>query len=150
MKPKENIFRTKFRGPIDNFLIKLPWPKINPNYISLSTIITTLVSVAFFLKGQIWLFCIFLLVTLLLDIVDGTIARKYQLNNLKGWIFDKVTDRVSETILFLLIWPIGLIFVALNIVTMILSYKGKYSFWFILISPLRVVLLVVYIIKLVF
>ncbi len=150
MKPKENIFRTKFRTPIDNFLIKLPWPKINPNYISLFTIITTLVSAAFFLIKNLWLFWIFLLITLLLDWVDGTIARKYNLATLKGWLFDKIIDRISEAILFLVIWPIGLIFVALNILMMIFSYKGKYPFLLMLIPPLRIVLLVVYFIKLVF
>lgn len=149
MKPQENIFRTKFRKPIDDFLVKLPWPKINPNHISISTLITTLISVIFFLKDNLWLFWVFLLITLLLDWLDGTIARKYKLESIKGWFFDKITDRISEIILFSIIWLPGLLLVLLNIIIMMLSLKRKLPFLLMLIPPLRIILLTIYFFKLI-
>ena len=147
MIAKENIFRIKFRKPIDNFIIKLPLPKINPDYISYSTLLTTIISALLFLNKELVLFWIFLLITLLLDWVDGTIARKYKLDTKKGWLLDKIIDRLSETLLFLIIWPPGLVFVLLNVFIVFLSYNGKYPFILMLMPPLRVTLLIVYFFK---
>jgi phosphatidylglycerophosphate synthase len=146
MNPKENIFRTKFRTPIDNWVVKLPFPKINPDYISYSTLVTTIISVYFFKKNSLGLFCLFLGITLILDWLDGTIARKYNLESKRGWILDKVIDRISEIILFTFIWPIGLIFVPLEILLMYLSYNRKYPLVLMFLPPLRFVLLVVYLV----
>ena len=142
--PKENIFRTKFRILIDNFIIKLPLPNINPDIISYSTILATLISVYFYINHRLWLFLGFLFLTLILDWLDGTIARKYNLASKRGWMLDKVIDRISETILMSVIWPPGLIFVLLNIILMYLSYKGKYPLALMFIPPLRVVLLIIF------
>ena len=150
MTPKENIFRTKFRKPIDNLVIKLPFPKINPDYISYSTLVTTIISVYFFKKENLELFCLFLGITLLLDWIDGTIARKYDLESRRGWILDKVIDRISEFILFAFIWPIGLIFVILEIFIIYLSYNKKYPLFLMFMPPLRFVLLLVYLVILTF
>jgi phosphatidylglycerophosphate synthase len=146
MTPKENIFRTKFRKPIDDLVIKIPFPKINPDYISYSTLITTIISVYFFKKNNLGLFCLFLGITLLLDWMDGTIARKYNLESKGGWILDKVIDRISEIILFTFIWPIGLIFVPLEILIMYLSYNRKFPLFLMFMPPLRLVLLLVYLV----
>ena len=144
MNPKENIFRIKFRKPLDRLIVKLPFPKINPDYVSYSTILTTIISVIFFINREMWWFWSFLLITLILDWADGTIARKYNLETEKGWLLDKIIDRISETILFSVIWIPGLLFVLLNIAMMIMSYKGKYPLILMFIPPLRVVLLIVY------
>jgi phosphatidylglycerophosphate synthase len=146
MNPKENIFRIKLRTPIDKWVVKLPFPKINPDYISYSTLVTTIISVYFFKKNSLGLFCLFLGITLLLDWLDGTIARKYNLESKRGWILDKVIDRISEIILFAFIWPIGLIFVPLEILIMYLSYNRKYPLVLMFLPPLRFFLLVVYLI----
>jgi phosphatidylglycerophosphate synthase len=149
MNPKENIFRTKFRKPIDDLIVKIPFPRINPDYISYSTLITTIISVYFFKKNNLGLFCLFLGLTLLLDWMDGTIARKYHLESKKGWILDKTIDRISEIILFTFIWPLGLIFVPLEILIMYLSYNRKFPIFLMFIPPLRLVLLLIYLVILI-
>ena len=142
--PKENIFRKKFRTHIDKFIISLPLPKINPDIVSYSTILTTIISVYFYINHKLWLFWIFLLLTLILDWLDGAIARKYNLISKNSWLLDKVVDRISEIILMSVIWPLGLLFVSLNIIIMYLSYKGKYPLALMFIPPLRIVLLMVF------
>lgn len=143
-EPKENIFRIKFRKPIDDFIAKLPFPNINPDYVSFSTLITTIIAVYFFTKHEIWWFLGFLLLTLLLDWSDGTIARKYNRATRHGWLLDKIIDRISEIILFSFIWPIGLIFVPLEIIIMYLSYHRKYPLILMFLPPIRLVLFLVY------
>lgn len=147
--PQENIFRTKFRKPIDDFIVKIPFPKINPDYISFSTLITTIISVYFFANGKLWVFWVFLLITLLLDWLDGTIARKYKMESIKGWWLDKIIDRISETIIFSFVWLPGLLFIPIGILIMFLSYKNKFPFLLMFMPPLRFILLAVYFFKMV-
>lgn len=149
MKPKENIFRTFFRKPIDKYTEKFPWPRINPNYVSYSTLITTIASIFFYLNNKLWLFWIFLLFTLILDVADGAIARKYGLESINGWWTDKIVDRISEIIITSVVWLPGLILVLLGTISMILSYKGKYPLILMFIPPLRLVLLIYYLIVLI-
>ncbi|MEK6973741.1 MAG: CDP-alcohol phosphatidyltransferase family protein [Nanoarchaeota archaeon] len=147
--PQENIFRTKLRKPIDDFIVKIPFPRINPDYISFFTLITTIISVYFFLNGKLWVFWIFLLLTLLLDWLDGTIARKYKMESIKGWWLDKIIDRISEIIIFSFVWLPGLLFIPIGLLIMYLSYKNKFPLLLMFMPPLRFILLAVYFFKII-
>lgn len=142
--PKENVFREKFRKSIDNFVVKLPLPNINPDIFSYSTLITTIISVYFFTKNQIVLFLVFFFLTLLFDWIDGTIARKYHRATIHGWILDKVIDRISEIIFFSFIFPLGLVLVILEIFRKYLQYNGKCPYWLMFLLPLRETLFLIY------
>ena len=147
--PQENIFRTKLRKPIDDFIVKIPFPRINPDYISFFTLITTIISVYFFLNGKLWVFWIFLLLTLLLDWLDGTIARKYKMESIKGWWLDKIIDRISEIIIFSFVWLPGSLFIPIGLLIMYLSYKNKFPLLLMFMPQLRFILLAVYFFKII-
>ena len=74
---------------------------IHPNIITGSSFIIGLISVPFILTKHLGVGLIFILVSLLLDGLDGPIARKYGYNLDFGEKLDTILDRFLETAIFL-------------------------------------------------
>jgi len=130
----------KTRKGTDKGLLALPLPKINPNIVSGMSIFT---SIAFLLSFQFSkpLAFVFIVLTLLLDWLDGLIARKHNLSSEEGYMVDVTADRISEGIMFIL-FPIWFILFAINnMLTMISFTKNRH-----IILPLRHIFLVYFII----
>ena len=143
MEPKKTNFSKIFRKPFDKFASKLPMPKIDPNIVSVSTIATSLIAVGFLVNDHFGYFTLFLIITLILDWSDGLIARKHNIPHRNGFVYDAVSDRISELILFSFIYQFALVLVFINCFLTLNSFRtGKY--WTI---PLRQILLIVALVK---
>lgn len=139
MEPQKTRFAKALRKPFDEFAIKLPLPKINPNIISILSIITSLIAAGFLVNDYFGYFVLFVFITLILDWMDGLVARKHKVPHKHGFVYDVVSDRISELILFSVIYPWVLILVFINCFLTLNSFRtGKY--W---AMPLRQILLVV-------
>lgn len=126
------------RSFFDHQLSQLPLPRVHPNVVSA---LSVLVSIAILFINDLWGRAALLVVVLLLDWLDGVIARKYnfpQSQTIRGWLADVIADRASE-IIFALIYPLILVpLTALNIFLSIYSFRVKRH----CILPLRQALLI--------
>lgn len=149
MLPQRPYFIQKFREYIDYYPAKLPLPKINPDLFSFLSVIFSL----FFLiiwrssfpqKIPIALTC--LIIALMLDWLDGLIARKQKIASKRGWLVDAICDRLSEGLIFLpFFFPWFYLFLW-NALFLIISYLTKKQ----ILLPLRQFFLIYLIIKLFF
>jgi phosphatidylglycerophosphate synthase len=132
MHPQRPHILAKFRQYTDYWPSKLPLPKVDPNFISFLSCIFSL----FFLiiwqtdfpqKIPISFTC--LIFSLMLDWLDGLIARKHKIASEKGWLMDTASDRLSE-IFILLSFPFfpWLYLVFWNILLSFISYLTKKQF----------------------
>ena len=143
IEPKKTKFAKKLRKPFDEFASRLPMPKINPNIVSISTIFTSVIAVGFLVNDHFVYFTLFLFITLILDWLDGLVARKHKVPHKHGFIYDSVSDRISELILFSFIYQWVLILVFINCFLTLNSFRtGKY--W---TMPLRQILLIIAVVK---
>lgn len=69
---------------------------INPNIITLTGLILAIISGYLFYKHQLILACILLLISGLLDMIDGSIARNTNSVTKFGGFLDSTTDRISD------------------------------------------------------
>ena len=94
-----------YRSTADKFLIPLskPFMKINPNTISLfSLIFAGLTGLLFYLGGVLILVSFATLVlSALFDAIDGKVARLRNLSSKKGDLMDHVLDRYSDILIML-------------------------------------------------
>lgn len=126
----------------------IPLPNVNPDTVSALSLV---VSVIFLLNGN----CIYRIVVLgivwFLDIIDGTIAQRYQWRKNdeekhKGWVTDVTIDRLSEGVISVAYFmPLFPLFV-LNTALTLWSYKHRRH----IILPLRQCLFGYLIIKYIF
>ena len=94
-----------YRGTADKFLIPLskPFMNINPNTISLfSLIFAGLTGLLFYLGGVLILASfVTLLLSALFDAIDGKVARMRNLSSKRGDLMDHVLDRYSDILIML-------------------------------------------------
>jgi phosphatidylglycerophosphate synthase len=113
--------------------------RLNPNMISglslvFSPIVYLLISERAILASIIVLFLV-----MLLDVLDGIVARaKGQVSSKDGWIVDVSVDRVSEAVISLALSRIFILITILNMSLALLSYHYKKH----AIIPLRQAILV--------
>jgi len=132
MPPKIG-FIAKSREVIDFWLLRLPWPNIEPNLISYLALPASLAFILVWPVNKLAALII-LMVVLILDWLDGLVAKKFGKASEKGWVIDVVTDRLSEGIIFAYFFHPWFYFFLLNILLTLFSYKFKK---FSLILPLR-------------
>ena len=132
MPPKIGIIH-KSREVIDLWLLRLPWPKVNPNLISYLALPFSLIFILLWDKYELLSFFV-LVVVLLLDWIDGLVAKKYHSTSEAGWVVDVTTDRLSEGIIFIHFFHPWFYLFLVNILLTAASYKFKK---FSLILPLR-------------
>lgn len=127
----------KLRAITDYYVLRLPLPRINPNILSGLSIISSL---GFILslslsESSLKLPFAFLIITLLLDWLDGLIAKKHCLASEKGYIVDVASDRLSEAILFIpFFFPWFYLFTINMILTMFSFVRNRH-----IILPLRLI-----------
>ena len=74
--------------------------KINPNYVTLSAIVFSLIAGYYIVLNQYGIALIFMIITGLADIIDGGIARIQKKVTLFGNYLDAMTDRYVEIIIY--------------------------------------------------
>lgn len=94
---KSRHLRNKIFDKPANLLIKL---KVSPNMITSLSFLSGLVA-AYFLFQNYWLFFIFGVLHLLLDGLDGVVARKANKETKLGMYLDLITDRLVNLVLLI-------------------------------------------------
>lgn len=146
MKVKNGEIRrfkiSKILKELRNILFsKIYLPKINPNLLSSFSILLSMLFILIFGVNK-FLSTIILTLILILDALDGEIARRYKISSEKGYIIDIICDRVSESLLvFPLFYPWFFIF-TFNLFLTIISFNKRIH----IIFPLRHVLLLYFLI----
>lgn len=138
--PRRVELAGKIRKLYDHWLIRLPWPNIDPTAVSLLSVMAALGFVYFHMHDYYWIAVIMLILNMLFDVIDGVIARKYFRTSRKGWIIDTLTDRMSELIIVSVFFTPWFYFWIVNVVLSFRSYVTNKSF----ILYLRVFFLIYY------
>jgi len=123
----------KSREIIDFWILKLPWPNINPSCITILAIPLSIAFIFSWADNKI-LAIVILFLVIIFDWLDGVVARKYSRASYKGWLIDTITDRFSEGIIFIFFGGIWFYLFLVNILLNVISGFLKKN----LILPLRV------------
>lgn len=102
-------------------MIRLPLPRVHPNLVSVFSVFTSVLFLLCFLEGLRMLALFFLLFTLLLDWMDGLIAKKYAICSKHGYLVDMISDRLSEGITFI---PFIVPWLYLSLLNFVLVFVG--------------------------
>ncbi|MBI4415103.1 MAG: CDP-alcohol phosphatidyltransferase family protein [Candidatus Kerfeldbacteria bacterium] len=141
----------RLRTPFEAWFAALPLPRINPDLLSLASLSLALLFAMAVWVGVPFVAWVFLAVHLLLDGIDGAVARRYRFrrskrDRLHGQLVDFAADRGSEFLLFLLpafFVPWFALFVV-NVALTIISVAKQRA----LALPLRQAFFIVYSIQL--
>jgi len=125
-EPIKTGIMLRFRKNLDGLTTSIPLPNINPDIISILSVIVTIVAVWNY-QNFWWLFS-FIILACLLDWLDGLIAKRYHRTSAKGYLVDMVCDRLSEGILFWFSFTPWFYFFLVNIILSIISWKTKKHF----------------------
>ena len=128
----------RFRNIIDKIGMAMPLPDVNPNALSGLSIVLSLLFVL--TLGQPFIALALLACILLLDWLDGMVARKYKKTSGEGYLVDVASDRLSEAVVFLPFFFPWFFLFSLNCVLALLAVKREKH----IILPLRHVFLVFY------
>ena len=134
--PEKYYWMVRFRKWADSFVMDLKLPNINPDIVSYMSVF--LMVVAFINpKDDLWIF-VFVLGAMLLDWLDGVIARMHNRVTRRGYWIDMICDRISEAIIAVyspLLWlPLFLV----NIFLTLLQLKSRVQF----VLPIRLTFLI--------
>lgn len=97
--PQKMNWVNRIRTSVDAPLSRLPWPNINPTLVTFLSVVLSVGFLLCYLYAYYGWATLFLIVSLLLDWIDGTIARKYGRSSRRGWVIDTVADRLSEALI---------------------------------------------------
>lgn len=141
------------RRGTDQIFAVLPLPRIHPDWISALSILTSVLVLLYLQRGMAWAAWGALLVTVLLDGMDGAVARRFHFRKntaeaRRGSLIDLIADRISEGVIFLapgLFFP-WFIFFLLNCVV-----GTAQAIWHrALVQPLRLAFFIALTLKLMF
>jgi len=113
---------------------------IDPNKISGLSVLLSFPVAYFILKNMFLLAASVLFLILILDLLDGAIARGRKINSYQGQIVDWAADRISEAIIFMPLftyYKFSILLVILNILVNFAVIKKK-----LVVIPLRHLLLI--------
>lgn len=135
----------RFTDEIIEIILKVPLPQIHPDVISALSLI---LSVFFVFYNNVLYQILILAIVLILDWLDGLVAKKYQyrkseIEKERGWMVDVFTDRLSEGIISIIYFMPFFPLFSLNCFLSLWSYKSKKHF----ILPVRQVLFLYLVIK---
>ncbi|MCX6817969.1 MAG: CDP-alcohol phosphatidyltransferase family protein [Candidatus Aenigmarchaeota archaeon] len=126
------------RNGIDKIGMVMPLPNVSPNALSGLSIVFSLLFVL--TLGQPFVALALLACVLLLDWLDGMVARKYGKTSDEGYIVDVASDRLSEAVVFLPFFFPWFFLFSFNCILVLLAVKRNIH----IILPLRHVFLVFY------
>ena len=98
MQQIKNFGRRFFVNPIVEILSK---SKVEPNLITISSLVFACLSFFFYYRGIFWAGAIFLFLCGIFDTFDGEIARQTKRVTKLGSFLDSTIDRVNEFIVYL-------------------------------------------------
>ena len=133
----------RMREATDSILLRLPLPRINPNVISGLSILTSLLFLLV-LNLSAWLALAFIMVTIVLDWLDGLVAKKHNLCSEEGYMVDIASDRLSEGIMFIPFFMPWFFLFALNNVLALAGFTRNRH----IILPLRHLFLIWFLVML--
>lgn len=117
-------FRKQF-SKISNFLAKpFIFFKIHPNIVSGIAIPMALISAYFILQNNFAIALVFALLAVLMDFIDGSVARSLKLQSFFGNYFETMVDRIVE---FILIVPFVFSFPLASVLALGFSLIGSYA-----------------------
>lgn len=128
-----------FRSRVDKLGLALTFPDMNPNIVSGFSILTSMLFVLL-LHFLPVMSMVFLIITILLDWFDGLMARKFERTSEEGYMVDVTSDRLSEGIIFSVIFFPWFFLFTLNCLLTIKSFARRQH----VILPLRHIFLVFY------
>jgi phosphatidylglycerophosphate synthase len=130
----------KLRAITDSIPLQLPLPRVNPSLVSALSIVTSLAFILVLKHSPVVAWSL-VVITLLLDWLDGLIAKKYELCSREGYLVDLIADRISEAILFIpYLMPWFCLFILNSILTLFGIAKRKQ-----IILPLRAAFIVAFV-----
>jgi phosphatidylglycerophosphate synthase len=130
----------KLRAITDSIPLQLPLPRVNPSLVSALSIVTSLAFILVLKYSPVVAWSL-VVITLLLDWLDGLIAKKYELCSREGYLVDLIADRISEAILFIpYLVPWFCLFILNSILTLFGIAKRKQ-----IILPLRAAFIVAFV-----
>jgi len=130
----------KLRAITDSIPLQLPLPRVNPSLVSALSIVTSLAFILVLKHSPVVAWSL-VVITLLLDWLDGLIAKKYELCSREGYLVDLIADRISEAILFIpYLMPWFCLFILNSILTLFGIAKRKQF-----ILPLRAAFIVAFV-----
>ena len=130
----------KLRAITDSIPLQLPLPRVNPSLVSALSIVTSLAFILVLKHSPVVAWSL-VVITLLLDWLDGLIAKKHELCSREGYLVDLIADRISEAILFIpYLVPWFCLFILNSILTLFGIAKHKQ-----IILPLRAAFIVAFI-----
>ena len=103
----DSIVRPKIQKYFDNVVKRTPFRLLSPNLISTAGCILGIFSAILIYFQFKYLAAIFLLMSGLLDILDGTVARVFQKKSLSGCTIDIIFDRIVECSLILALFLVS-------------------------------------------
>jgi phosphatidylglycerophosphate synthase len=95
--PQRSNLAKIYRNILDKFEGRLVFPVSNPHFYQ---VLAIFLSGIFLFRPNPSLGAVLLIIILLLDWVDGAVARKNNLASRKGWLTDVAVDRISEGLIF--------------------------------------------------
>lgn len=122
----------------DRIFFCLPFPDIEPKIVSFVSVFLSILAAVLLRFDKLWFFIIYLL-ALILDGVDGFIARKYRTGSQEGYLCDVACDRLAEGIVMMNFLPWFALFVLNLFLSLFSIAKRKHR-----ILPLRALFLVYY------
>lgn len=116
---------TIFRKHLDK-LAFFPLPKINPTIVSIASVVA--MALIYVSPASRWLVFSLVFLSIILDWLDGLIARRYGLDSRRGYKIDGVCDRASELVLSsVFFWP-WFYLSLINIFLMYISWRTDIHF----------------------
>lgn len=114
------------RKYLDGAVIRLPLPNVDPNIISVLSVLFIIIALIF--HDHIWWLFTWVLLSLIFDWLDGVIARKHKRATKKGYLIDVYCDRLSEGLLFIVFFNPWFYFFIVNLFLTVYSWKTKIHF----------------------
>ena len=119
--------KTKTQTRLENIL--LPIAKrinVNPNLLTVLSIILTLGSAYYILKSELVVAAAFFLVGAILDALDGMVAREHHRTTKFGAFFDQFADRINDGAMVIAIVLAGYISVLIGILALFSVLLASY------------------------
>jgi Phosphatidylglycerophosphate synthase len=100
--------------------------KINPNIITVTGLLVSVVAAYMFARGDLLLGGVFIALSGFVDMLDGAIARKNQSTSPFGGVLDSTMDRFADAIILVGIIAGGFVDWFIGILTLLASFTVSY------------------------
>lgn len=133
-----NSISVWFHDLTDDIFMKLPFPNIDPRIVSFISVFLSILAVILLRFNKLLFFTIYL-IAMLVDGIDGMIARKYNTGTHEGYLCDVMCDRLAEGIVMVNFLPWFALFIVNLFLSLFSIAKKTHK-----ILPLRFLFIVYY------